>query len=131
MLWKCNIFAIKLPLLRNNHLKATDNKCINPITVVRFEDLPEDGSVIKRINRLGKKPSDLTPFIIVDGERRYNAFQLLRKEYSTEHSDEANIFDRITVYVLTKEQAKKEEIYHNEANLQGRNKHDRSRFRSP
>lgn len=103
-------------------IRNTNNRLIHPIILVRAEDLPEDNDVIKAFLRQGKKVSDLK-YIIVSGERRYRSWLLLREEEAKKIDGRIgakNIFDTITANILSKEEARKEEIFYKDANDQAR-----------
>lgn len=100
-------------------IRNTKNRLIHPIVVVRGLDLDREGDVYASFLEKGTVPEKLK-YIIVSGERRYRAWQLLWKEWHEKNPSVRNPFDTITANILTKEEARKEIVFHEDANLQAR-----------
>lgn len=103
-------------------IKATNNRLIHPITIVRVEDLSEESDVIQKFKNQGVDISTLK-YILVSGERRFRAWQLLREEEKEKLEGTIgliNKFDTITANVLTREEAKKEEVFYDDSNIESR-----------
>ena len=102
-------------------IRKTGNRLINPITLVRAADLPQDGDIIQRFKENGVDVSSLE-YIIVAGERRYRAFRLLQEEENEKDYDIGtyNPFDTITANVLSADEAKNEHIFYEDSNTESR-----------
>ena len=102
-------------------IRATNNRLINPITVVRASDLPQDGDVITKFRETGVDVEALE-YVIVAGERRFRAFKQLQAEEEAKGIDigDLNPFDTITANVLTSKEAKNEHIFYEQSNTESR-----------
>lgn len=103
-------------------IKTTNNRLIHPIIVVKASDLPEDHEVLKKYKEKGVD-IDTLDYILVAGERRFRAWQLLRQEEAEKLKGTIgleNKFDTITANVLTKKEAKKEEVFYEDSNIEAR-----------
>ncbi|MDO4477378.1 MAG: hypothetical protein Q4B93_05435, partial [Clostridia bacterium] len=108
-------------------IKNTGNRLIHPIVVVEPHDLNSDSEVIEKFKEKGIDPYSLK-YILVAGERRLRAWKLLREEKQQELNElletrgivEANPFDRITVNILTKEEAENELAFYKDSNDEAR-----------
>ena len=95
---------------------------INPIVVVRPQNLPEESEVLKAFREKGIDISALK-YVIVSGERRYRAVRFL---HDAELNDPKKIspFDYkyrvINARVLTKDEAKNEELIYTDSNIETR-----------
>ena len=109
-----NLYAqVNIPALAKS-IRGT-NGLINPINIARIEDLSEDSKIKKELIESG---IDLTnrKFVIFDGERRYRAYTLLEEE-ERKSGGNTEKYSSIPANLLTAEQAKNEEKYHNDSNL--------------
>lgn len=102
-------------------IKNTNNSLIHPIVVVKAEYLPEDSKVIQEYIKQGVDVKKLK-YIIVAGERRFRAWTLLRNEAEKNKLSpfESNPFDTITARVLSFTDAKSEEAFYDDSNLEAR-----------
>jgi len=102
-------------------IRNTGNRLIHPIVLVRGTDLPEDREAYKRFMEKGVDPKKLK-YVIVSGERRYRAWLMLREEDAERIKRDGgnNRFDYITANVLTEEEAKKEQYFFEDSNLETR-----------
>lgn len=103
-------------------IRNTNNRLIHPIVLVRAADLPAGHEVLRRFAQQGVDTSKLE-YIIVAGERRFRAWQLLRKEEAERIKDQlgaVNRFDTITANVLSHEEAYNEERYFEDSNIEAR-----------
>lgn len=103
-------------------IRNTNNRLIHPIVVVKASDLPEDHEVIQKFKERGVDISSLD-YILVAGERRYRAWQKLREEEAKKIGNQlgvTNPFDYITANVLTKKEAKNEQAFFEDSNLESR-----------
>lgn len=100
-------------------IKNTKNRLIHPIVVARGQDLDPEGEVYRAYQEKGVVPETLR-YVIVSGERRYHAWQMLWKEWHDANPTSINPFDTITANVLTRDEAKKEKVFHEDANLEAR-----------
>ena len=103
-------------------IRATNNRLIHPIVLVKASDLPEDGEVIQQFINKGIDPKTLD-LVIVAGERRFKAWLYLREKEAERIKGEVgtvNRFDTITANILTKKEAAREEIYYDDSNTQAR-----------
>ena len=97
-------------------------RLISPITLVRAKDLPEDSEVINAYRKKGIDPDSLD-LIIVAGERRYRAFQLLKSREEERIKDilgATNRFEYINANILTPAEAKREETFYLDSNMEAR-----------
>ena len=98
------------------------NRLIHPIVIVRAEDLPESSEVIQQFKAKGQYPLEKR-YVIVSGERRYRAFKMLAEEYDQEHKNEfgyVNPYETITANLLNRREAKRENLFFEDANLETR-----------
>ena len=100
-------------------IRNTNNRLIHPIVLVKASDLPKESEVLKKFEERGIDTSSLE-YVIVSGERRFRAWMLLREEASKEQGAFLNPFDTITANVLSKKEAKSEEIFFEDSNLESR-----------
>ena len=100
-------------------IRNTKNRLIHPIVVVRGLDLDREGEVYAEFMRKGTVPEKLK-YVIVSGERRFRAWQLLWKEWHEKNPTARNPFDTITANILTREEARNEKTFHEDANLLAR-----------
>ena len=110
-------------------IRNTNNRLIHPITLVRAADLPKENEMLQTFAHKGVDINQIK-YIIVSGERRYRAFCLLRQEEKEKQKvksgksilglDDINPFDTITACVLTPAEAKKEEIFYEDSNIESR-----------
>lgn len=104
-------------------IRSTNNRLINPITVMRITDISNDSDITEAVKSKGV---DLTgkKYVVVAGERRLRAWKLLREEEKNSTHDtgmvRSNPFDMITANILSKEEAKNEHIFYEESNTQAR-----------
>ncbi len=96
---------------------------LHPITIIKPSFLAEDSDVIKAFK---EKDVDISSvkYMIVSGERRYHAWQLLRKreaeEIAKSGANRNNKFDNIPVKELTSDDAVIEELLYEDANSSAR-----------
>lgn len=105
-----------------NSIRRTGNRLIHPIVVCKGKDLDPEGEVYKKFVAAGVDPKKL-PYVIVSGERRYRAWLKLREEEEKKRDTEpffSNPFDTITANVLTAKEARSEEVFFEDANLEAR-----------
>ena len=99
-------------------IKITNERLINPITLVRPEDLDENSPILEKYRERGIDYKD--KLIIVAGERRYRAWQMLREEEAKRLIEEKqfkkNKFDTIPANILTHQEARNEENYYKDSN---------------
>ena len=99
-------------------IRNTNNRLIYPIVLVRPEDLPEDSKVLKKYKKQGSKLNK--KYIIVAGERRWRACMLNRQldaeVIKKNGALRNNYYDTITANVLSKAEAKNEELYYKDSN---------------
>ena len=102
-------------------IRSTDDRLINPIVIVKPQDLPENSEILKKYKQDNVDFSNIK-YIIVAGERRYRACLLNRKLKNEELTGTSaiNPYDTITANILTKEEAEHEEIYYKDSNDQSR-----------
>lgn len=110
-------------------IRNTNNRLIHPITVVKAADLPKDSEVLLAYEKNGVDVSTIK-YIIVSGERRYRAFQLLREEEQAKASEKsgraalglggATPFDTITACILTPAEAQNESAFYEDSNVESR-----------
>lgn len=110
-------------------IRNTNNRLIHPITLVRASDLPKDSEVLLGYEKKGIDVSTIK-YIIVSGERRFRAFQLLRdeerKKLVGKNAREAlalgtaTPFDTITACILTPAEAKNESVFYEDSNVESR-----------
>lgn len=102
---------------------STNGRLIHPIVIVRPQDLREDSEILKKYKSDGVDISSIK-YVIVAGERRYRAFRLNRdkkqQELDAKGSSALNPYNTITANILTKEEAKNEEVYYKDSNDQAR-----------
>ncbi len=101
-------------------IKATT--LINPIVVVPPSYLPEDSEVLKRFRETGIDPSALK-YVIVSGERRFRAVKMLHEEELRDWSGSRlgdYKYAKINARVLTKEEARNEELIYADSNIETR-----------
>ena len=95
---------------------------INPIIVAKPSHLPADSEVLKSFKDKGVDVSTLK-YVIVSGERRYNAFLLLHEE-ETKDPTKSSLTDykygKISARILTKEEAQNEELIYTDSNIETR-----------
>ena len=102
-------------------IRATNNRLIHPITVVLYDDLPEDSEIKKAFREKGIECS--TKFIISSGERRFTAWKRMHDEEEAanrNNPDFVNPFTTIKANILTAEEAKLENAFYRISNLQAR-----------
>ena len=95
---------------------------INPIIVAKPTHLPADSEVLKSFREKGIDISSLN-YVIVSGERRYNAFRLLHEEEindPTKSSLTDYKYGKISARILTKEEAQNEELIYTDSNIETR-----------
>lgn len=110
-------------------IRNTNNRLIHPITLVRAADLPKDNEMLQAFTQKGVDVAQIK-YIIVSGERRYRAFCLLQQEEMEKQKEKSgrsalglgaiNPFDTITACVLTPAEAKNEEIFYEDSNIESR-----------
>lgn len=102
-------------------IRSTDDRLINPIVIVKPQDLPEASEILKKYKETGVDVSSIK-YIIVAGERRYRACLLNReiRKKELESTDAKNPYDTITANILTRDEAQHEEIYYKDSNDQSR-----------
>lgn len=108
-------------------IRNTNNRLIHPITVVRASDLPKDSEVLKAYENKGIDISSFK-YIIVSGERRYRAFLQLREEEEAAVNEKlskgilsaSNPFKTITANILTPAEAKNENVFYEDSNIEAR-----------
>lgn len=108
-------------------IRNTNNRLIHPITLVKAADLPKDSAVLKAYENKGVDISQIK-YIIVAGERRYRAFCLLQQEENEKIKQMSgrsalgavNPFDTITASILTPAEAKNENIFYEDSNIESR-----------
>lgn len=108
-------------------IRNTNNRLIHPITVVRASDLPKDSEVLKAYENKGIDISSFK-YIIVSGERRYRAFLQLREEEEAAVNEKlskgilsaSNPFRTITANILTPAEAKNENVFYEDSNIEAR-----------
>ncbi len=96
---------------------------LHPITIIRPSFLSEDSDVIKAFKEKNVDISTVK-YMIVSGERRYHAWQLLRereaKAIEESGANRGNKFDFIPVKELTSDDAVIEELLYEDANNSAR-----------
>ena len=107
-------------------IENTGNRLIHPIVVARISDLQlvKDSEILKKFEEQGKDISGYE-YVLVAGERRYRAFQMLRekkaKELKSSKKFENNPFDTITANVLSKSEfVNCEQAFYEDSNLMSR-----------
>lgn len=100
-------------------IEMTNRTLIHPIVVVRPNNLPEDSKVLAKYIEQGIN-IDKLEFIIVAGERRYRAFKFNYDKWEKEYPGSNNPYAKIPARVLSKKEAKNEEIYYKDSNDQAR-----------
>jgi len=103
-------------------IQNTNNRLIHPIVLVQASDLPATHEVRVAIEAQGKSISDYK-YIIVSGERRFHAWQLLRQREAERIGNKIGIhnqFDTITANILSKTEAINEKAFYSDANNQAR-----------
>jgi len=103
-------------------IRNTNNRLIHPIVLVQASDLPANHEVRLAIEAQGKSVSDFK-YIIVSGERRFHAWELLREQEAARIGNKigmVNQFDTITANILTRTEALNEKAFYADANNQAR-----------
>lgn len=104
-------------------IKATNDRLIHPIILVKPQDLPAEHEVLVKFKNNGVDVSKIK-YILVAGERRYRAWLMNRKEIQDKIDElgliQTNPYDTITANVLTKEEAENEKIFYEDSNDEAR-----------
>ena len=99
-------------------IENTGGRLIHPIVLVRGKDLPSGHEVREELKSRGESVDDLK-YIIVSGERRFKAYQLLRSR-NPGKVGKGGPYDTITANILTRTEAQNEKSFYLDANNQAR-----------